>query len=103
MRHFIKHKLGFKFKTLWLLNENHVYINLAYLNTSITIRTSEIVPRRTKTTGMNTANRMKEGEESVRSVVVGVRMIEDEVSVGSVAVGVRFSANAIKLSKLIFG
>ena len=30
-------------------------------------------------------------------------MIEDEVSVGSVAVGVRFSANAIKLSKLIFG
>ena len=62
-----------------------------------------MVPRRTKTTGMNTANRMKEGEESVGSVVVGVRMIEGEESVGSVVVGVRFSANAIKLSKLIFG
>ena len=46
-----------------------------------------MVPRRIKTTGMNTTNRNIEGEESV----------------GSVAVGVRFNANAIKLSKLIFG
>ena len=52
---------------------------------------------------MNTANRMKEGEESVGSVVVGVRMIEGEESVGSVVVGVRFSTKDIKLSKLIFG
>ena len=46
-----------------------------------------MVPRRTKTTGMNTAN----------------RMIKDEECVGSVVVSVRFSANAIKLSKLTFG